>query len=68
MKGGAGKGPGLEGPGSQDSGSDSSGTAAPGSGSATGKSDARPIGPFDGTPFLVTAVALIFSIFGAAIF
>jgi hypothetical protein len=79
MKNGAGTGPGLDGPGSQDSGSDDVPDATPGSGAATGTptgtssstasaSDnaAGPSfnGPMDKAPFVVTGVAVLFSLVG----
>jgi hypothetical protein len=79
MKNGAGTGPGLDGPGSQNSGSDDVPDATPGSGAATGTptgtssstasaSDnaAGPSfnGPMDKAPFVVTGIAVLFSLIG----
>lgn len=68
MKDGAGKGPGLKGDGSQNAGGTSTGDAKPGSGSATGtdKNAAGMTfgGPVDKAPFIVTGLAILFTLAG----
>lgn len=77
MKNGAGAGPGLNGPGSQDSGTDDIPDAEPGSGTATGTPTAQPSasgsdsaagpsfsGPMNTAPFVVTGLAVFFSLAG----
>lgn len=76
MKDGAGTGPGLKGEGSQQAQGTSTGDAEPGSGSSTNtaspsssESDSaagtRSIGPVDKAPFVVTALAMLFTFTGA---
>jgi hypothetical protein len=75
FKNGAGTGPGLNGDGSQDSGSDDIPDATPGSGTATGTPTASASasdnaagpsfsGPMDKAPFIVTGIAVFFSLAG----
>lgn len=78
MKKGAGTGAGLTGKGSQNAGGASTGTATAGSGSATGTSGSSSTStsagaaaslhaPFDTAPLFVSAIALAFTFFGAAL-
>lgn len=70
MSDGAGKGPGLKGDGSQNAGGTSTGDAKPGSGTATGSSDKKNAagvtfgGPVDKAPFIVTGIAVLFTLGG----
>lgn len=72
MKDGAGKGPGLKGDGSQNAGGTSTGDAKPGSGTSTGEPSSSKNaagttfgGPVDKSPFIVTGIAVFFTLAGA---
>jgi hypothetical protein len=77
FKSGAGKGAGLTGLGSQNSGGTSTGTATPGSGSVAASTNAATstpnaagsvtFGPMDKTPFIVSGLAVAFTLVGAAL-
>lgn len=69
MKDGAGTGPGLKGDGSQNAGGASTGDAEPGSGASTGSPSKNAasdsfVGPLDKAPFIVTGIALFFTLAG----
>lgn len=71
MSDGAGTGPGLKGDGSQNAGGSSTGDAEPGSGTITGSpsgsKNAAAVtfgGPMDKSPFIVTGIALFFTLAG----
>ncbi len=73
LSNGAGPGPGLKG-GSQDAGGNgtSTGSASPGSGTVTATGSSKneggvPMGPMDKSPFIISAIVLLCSLFGTLI-
>ncbi|CAK7273197.1 1,3-beta-glucanosyltransferase [Sporothrix epigloea] len=75
LRHGAGSGPGLDGSGSQNAGSTSVSMAAPGSGSSTSTASPTPsknagsaaMGSVDKSPFMVSAITVLFTFAGALI-